>query len=294
VGIPKTDSARYYGWVRMDRGSQLQRSLAQRDRVHTGVARCFDFVRQRKTLSPLAQDNVMFANQAALKFNIRMSLLGVTPLGLRNLVFQDTAANPLDGMTIGRIAEYADSLLSGYYAGTIHVCESGALLGQVNESIERINAAFAGPMDTITYAARTVLAGVRGVDEVPFLRANPEMDSVAVEWDGGGPLAVPPPELTLVGNYPNPFNPTTTIRFSLPSDAIVSAIVYNQLGQQVAVLHDNEFLAEGEQETDFNASALGSGLYFCRITMRMEGDPDGDPGAGGRTETAVVRMLLVK
>jgi hypothetical protein len=292
VGIPRDDSAKYYGWVRMDRGSQLQRSFVQRGRVHAGVARCFDFTRQRRTLTPSAQDNVMFANQAALKFNLRMSLLGVTKVGLRSLVFQDTVPNPLDGMTIGQIAEYADSLLSGHYIGSVRVCESISLFEQVNGTIERINAAFAGPMDTVAYAAGTVLAGVREAGEIPFLRQPPGIDTVALAWDRSGTEIEPPPALTLFQNYPNPFNPVTTIRFSVPADAIVSAIVYNQLGQQVAVLHDNEYLMGGEQETDFDASNLGSGLYFCRISILTVGDPE--EGVASEAETAVIRMLLVK
>jgi hypothetical protein len=101
-----------------------------------------------------------------------------------------------------------------------------------------------------------------------------------------------PERFALEQNYPNPFNPATTVRFSLPADAIVSAVVYNQLGQKVAVLLDNEYMLEGEQETDFDGSALGSGLYFCRISLLTVGDPE--EGLAGESETAVVRMLLVK
>jgi hypothetical protein len=49
-------------------------------------------------------------------------------------------------------------------------------------------------------------------------------------------LALIPEELSLNGNYPNPFNPVTTIRFGLPEPKKVSLSIVNMLGQEVAVL----------------------------------------------------------
>jgi hypothetical protein len=66
-------------------------------------------------------------------------------------------------------------------------------------------------------------------------------------------------------NYPNPFNPTTTIEFDLPEPAVVTLIVYNILGQQVATLLDQEDVSEGLHEVEFSANALASGVYFYRV-----------------------------
>jgi hypothetical protein len=76
-------------------------------------------------------------------------------------------------------------------------------------------------------------------------------------------LAIPH-EFRLEQNFPNPFNPSTTIRYGLPVRSHVSVTVYNALGQQVAVLQNGEQEA-GYHDVKFDGSHLGSGVYFYRI-----------------------------
>ena len=65
-------------------------------------------------------------------------------------------------------------------------------------------------------------------------------------------------------NYPKPFNPSTQISYSLPSNGHVAVKVYDFLGREVRVLVDGE-KAAGQHEVRFDASGLASGTYFCRI-----------------------------
>ena len=65
-------------------------------------------------------------------------------------------------------------------------------------------------------------------------------------------------------NYPNPFNPATTIRYALKSDGLTRLRVYNVLGECVAELV-NMRQAAGEHAASFNAAALPSGMYFYRL-----------------------------
>lgn len=73
-----------------------------------------------------------------------------------------------------------------------------------------------------------------------------------------------PTEFELHQNYPNPFNPTTTIRFSIPKSGHVKLSVFSLLGQEIAVLVDEEKIV-GVHEAHFNGSGIPSGIYFVRF-----------------------------
>lgn len=64
--------------------------------------------------------------------------------------------------------------------------------------------------------------------------------------------------------YPNPFNPTTTIQYSISSSGIVRVTVFNTTGEEVRELV-NEFNSAGNYEINFFADELSSGIYFYRI-----------------------------
>lgn len=68
----------------------------------------------------------------------------------------------------------------------------------------------------------------------------------------------------LAKNYPNPFNPSTKIKFSIPAKQHVSLKVFNLLGNEVATLV-NDTKDAGEYVVDFNAKNLSSGVYYYRI-----------------------------
>jgi len=88
-----------------------------------------------------------------------------------------------------------------------------------------------------------------------------------------------PATFALEQNFPNPFNPSTKINFSLPVEGFVTLDVYNSIGQKVATLV-NETKTAGTYAVDFNASDLTSGIYFYKIS------------SGNFTETK--KMILLK
>jgi hypothetical protein len=78
-------------------------------------------------------------------------------------------------------------------------------------------------------------------------------------------VKVAPKVFKLFNNYPNPFNPSTTIRFSVPKDGFTSLKVYNILGQQIASLFEGVAKAGNELEVVFDAKNIPSGIYFARL-----------------------------
>ncbi|NMB83330.1 MAG: T9SS type A sorting domain-containing protein [Ignavibacteria bacterium] len=77
------------------------------------------------------------------------------------------------------------------------------------------------------------------------------------------PLSLPD-KLLLFDNYPNPFNPTTTIRYQIPQDGHISIKVYDMLGREVAQLV-NEVKRAGEYTVSFDGSKLSSGVYIYKL-----------------------------
>jgi hypothetical protein len=88
-----------------------------------------------------------------------------------------------------------------------------------------------------------------------------------------------PPKFSLEQNFPNPFNPATQIRFSIPELNTVTLIIYDLIGRKIETLINEEF-QPGEYTVGFDAANLPSGMYIYRIT------------AG--SYVAQKRMILVK
>ena len=74
-----------------------------------------------------------------------------------------------------------------------------------------------------------------------------------------------PSVYSLENNFPNPFNPSTLIRYSLPFDSNVKLTVYNSLGQIVVNELSSGFKKAGTYDINFNAYSLNSGIYFYSI-----------------------------
>jgi len=91
--------------------------------------------------------------------------------------------------------------------------------------------------------------------------------------------SVMPLNFSLSQNFPNPFNPTTSIKYSLPEQRFVSLKIFDILGKEVATVV-NENKPAGNYEVQFDASNLSSGVYFYQLR------------AGNFTESK--KMLLMK
>ena len=74
-----------------------------------------------------------------------------------------------------------------------------------------------------------------------------------------------PDNFRLRPNYPNPFNPTTTISYDIPQVSPVQLDVYDALGRQIATLVQHENHPTGTFTVAFDASQFSSGIYFIRL-----------------------------
>jgi len=137
-----------------------------------------------------------------------------------------------------------------------------------------MNCASAGGFDSTAYA---ILHGLGD-----FLGVTAGMNAIATSQ-------LLPSGFRLDQNFPNPFNPTTVIRYSIPAAAayrpasdlggvsgvrMVRLAVYDLLGREVAELV-NERQVPGSYEVRFNAAGLASGSYFCRIQVSPGGSGNG-------------------
>jgi hypothetical protein len=237
---------------------------------------------------PGPDGRINFEDLIILAINYRLgcfsplTALPVDPLGKDAVVDQASglelrmtpqgAALLLDGSAMGysaRLRTNRELVAADLSAGTVmHYQENGELV---------IDAIGMGTLLDETSVLSLDFAG-EGAIELVSVDARDAFNrplSLTVDL----PPAVLPVAYELEPNYPNPFNPATTLRFALPHAGTVRVAVYNMLGQQVALLQDGS-LEAGWHSLVFDASALSSGVYLTR--MEAEG------------YSAMQKMLLVK
>lgn len=99
---------------------------------------------------------------------------------------------------------------------------------------------------------------------------DPKDSKTAIDDKLAGENTLLPVDYAVVKNYPNPFNPETTVEYQLPADATVTLTVYNLLGQQIQTLL-NEFRLAGKHRVVWNGldqdgMSVPSGIYIVRLT----------------------------
>ncbi|MFZ1979439.1 MAG: T9SS type A sorting domain-containing protein, partial [Bacteroidota bacterium] len=171
----------------------------------------------------------------------------------------------LTNMTVNTFVVSGTNIFAGTQGGGVLLSiNNGAKWTQVNT----------GLMDTNVYAlavsGHDLFAGTgHGVwrrslnDMVTVVKENSEI----------------PVSLSLLQNYPDPFNPTTTISFTIPSRSSVSLKIFDILGREVATIVSQE-LPAGTYSRQWNAAKMSSGIYFYRLQ------------AGSFTQTK--RLVLLK
>jgi hypothetical protein len=147
-----------------------------------------------------------------------------------------------------------DQLLAGTREGGVFLSGNNGLSWQpLNDGLANLHvrALAVGPEGTAYVATEEGL--YRSTQPVP----------TAVEAPATGQVS--PVSFQLVGNYPNPFNPTTRLVFEVASAQPVRLAVYDVLGREVAVLVEASVYPVGRHEVVFDGGDLPSGVYFSRL-----------------------------
>jgi type II secretory pathway pseudopilin PulG len=285
------------------------KSLYDPHGMHIGAPRCLDkfsgttyrpIKTQQKYLPPSKHNNKLFAEAIALEANINGSDYGILPGGFAGLIFDEGTgydpAHTMNGLTIRAIAARLDSFMSGYN-DTFKVRQSPPWFEGIDSVefyriIRKIDSAFVGPIDTISFASGLRLTPVYELKDVPFFHLDSSF--IAMGTFAFKPIpSIVPEQFMLYQNYPNPFNPSTTIEFNLPYQSFVTLKIYNTLGQEVATLLDKQEMGDGIQEVELSAATinLSSGVYFYRLVAETITDEDNPVG---QNFVSVKKMLMIK
>ncbi len=118
---------------------------------------------------------------------------------------------------------------------------------------------------TINHSVLHNGAEIKVTSKSGMLNKQRERKKVASREIFGVEQSFSPTEYGLLQNFPDPFNPTTTIQFDLPEAATVSLKIYNIYGQLVETLAEDAEFEAGRYSLPFDASELSSGVYLYRL-----------------------------
>jgi len=140
--------------------------------------------------------------------------------------------------------------------GDFHLTDNSACIGAAIDSLDIGGTWYYCPLTDLEGHPRPNPSGT-----MPDMGAYENGPMVGVEEDI---LSINPGSFSLSQNFPNPFNPVTTIKFAVPNESNANLSIYNVLGELVSTLV-NEQKKPGYYEYKFDASTLASGVYLYRF-----------------------------
>ncbi|MDA3813104.1 MAG: T9SS type A sorting domain-containing protein [Candidatus Cloacimonetes bacterium] len=245
------------------------------------------------TGTAIISDNPQFVDYA----NLDLHLTGTSPCidtGDETLVTFPLPAFDLDGndriidgdqngtATIDMgVYEFVPAVNTGFIAGTVtdsdgNFLENAEITAGIYSVQTDINGEYEMEVEVGDYTVSCYLEGYEIPDDVQVtvIASETSVADFILEEEVNAENQLLPFELTLLGNYPNPFNPSTTISFSLPQNTNTSISIFNLKGQFVKEL-SNDFLTAGTHQFTWNGKdekgkKATSGLYFYEIKTDSE------------------------
>ena len=243
----------YYGHVRV--GNQATLNLVEGEYFFHRLS-----VGENGTINAKVDDNTTTVNVVRDARFATASTVNVFSNGDAGSRFL-TINSLLGDISVGSGSEVSGSLIAP--AGTVYIGEKVSYRGAICAKNIQIEQGAVVYHHTSTRSSTLAMELVSSPDRSEATRSDKAV----------------PSEISLEANYPNPFNPTTTIRFTLPQTEHVRLSVYDMLGREVALLIDSS-IGAGQHSVVFDASHLSNGTYLYRLV------------AGGESFTG--RMLLLK
>ena len=217
--------------------------------------------------------------------------------GNQNITVSDVyldSLNSFGGEILGNVSTNSGSSLSGTLLSAIN--SSGKVVSSI---LSGYNGNYLIPyLENGSYNIKASKIGYSTCEysgEVQIdLTNNPVAQGINIFIDITGieeDRKIVPEFFELFRNYPNPFNPSTTIKYSIPKLSFVTIKIYDVLGSEVATLV-NEEKPVGTYEIEFNSTVgsfqLASGIYFYRLQVI---DPE---SSSGQDFVETKKMILLK
>lgn len=232
------------------------------------------------TISPLESRffKVIFAPDSAKEEKTLLTITSDDPVNpSADIVALGVGAIPQQTISTSSI-DFGIVLISESESDTFYVRNTGSVrlpfvitLATVDAFSVDTTAALLEPGDSLAIAVTFAPPTEGTFSDIIIVSNLASSDTVTLLGNGAlvgledSDLALPQ-VVTLFQNYPNPFNPTTTIKYALPRPATVQLSIFNLLGEEVALLV-NEQQPAGYYHVIWNASNIASGLYFYRLLV---------------------------
>jgi hypothetical protein len=292
LGIPLSDAlAKTHGWILYKSASAFRKMFSE---PHTEnyfpisyykIVMNSDSTINTKKSKRLAKainanrktfNNIAWEQSIVFNLNLIASEQNVTPKEFGNLVVDTSIAfmgRELRGLTLIEVGRFLDSAMTFWNElGVDTLDRDSEIKNIINNLIKPINEGFATDFATGNFFYDTVGLAIEKNPYAVMLDGATTTRSVGLVKRDFSRKQVYSfhhqriAEIPVVKNFPNPFNPLTTIHYTLSTPALVSMKVYNVLGQEIATLLHNEAKEEGTHEIQFDATHLSSGIYFYTLT----------------------------